>query len=91
MSQPHGTADERTPRHYRGREKLQPWDIIDAFNLDFYCGNVVKYVCRFGIMADPADLDKALHYLEAELQRRLGRAPLYSDAIPVTLPKGAGS
>lgn len=29
LEPPRGTANDRTPQHYRGREKLQPWDVIE--------------------------------------------------------------
>jgi len=45
--------------------KIQPWDIIDEHKLDYYEGNVLKYLLR---RKDPTkrreDLEKAKHYLE---------------------------
>lgn len=35
------------PSHYDGGA-IQPWDVIDAFGLDYYLGNVLKYTCRAG-------------------------------------------
>ena len=35
-----------TPLHYQGA--TQPIDLINAQNLNFNLGNVVKYVCRAG-------------------------------------------
>jgi hypothetical protein len=47
--------------HYK--KTIQPWDIIDAHNLDFYEGNAVKYILR--LKGDRiGDLKKAIHYLE---------------------------
>ena len=34
-----------SPKHYQ-RGKIQVWDFIADQNLDFFLGNVVKYVCR---------------------------------------------
>jgi hypothetical protein len=59
----------KTPKHYQG--KITPFDVIDEWKLDFYLGNVVKYVARHnkkGTAKD--DIDKAIHYLK-EYKRRL--------------------
>ena len=49
-----------------------PADLIDAFDLNFNKGNVVKYVCRAG-RKDPTttveDLKKAREYLDREIHR----------------------
>lgn len=65
--------------HYTVNE-IQPWDIIEAYELDYFAGNVVKYLLR-SAPGNPkrkhptsagtlADLQKALHYCEklVELQ-----------------------
>lgn len=52
-----------TPSHYDG-DGMQAIDVIDAFNLDFTLGNVVKYVLRAGRKGDRIeDLEKARWYL----------------------------
>ena len=49
-------------RHYL-ELKIQPWQIIDACGLNFYEGNVLKYILRRkGNRIE--DLQKAIHYLE---------------------------
>ena len=40
------TVISSTPKHYQGT--IQPIDLINAQNLNFNLGNVVKYVCRAG-------------------------------------------
>lgn len=48
--------------HY-ARHAIQPWDIIDAYGLDFYEGNALKYLLRRkGNRLE--DLRKCMHYLE---------------------------
>jgi hypothetical protein len=43
--------------------KIQPWGIIEEYNLDFWEGNVLKYLLRKkGNRKE--DLEKAKHYLE---------------------------
>jgi hypothetical protein len=53
--------------HYR-RLEPQPWDVVHAWGLDFFLGNVVKCVARAGRKGDPVeDLKKAKHYLEKKI------------------------
>jgi len=49
--------------HYDG-PAVQPIDLIEAWNLDFLEGNVVKYVTRWRRKGGLEDLDKAAWYLE---------------------------
>jgi hypothetical protein len=43
--------------HYQ--RDIQPWDIIDCYNLTFYEGNVIKYVLRHREKNGIEDLKKA--------------------------------
>ena len=53
-------------QHYN--EDVQPIDLIEAFNLGFNRGNVIKYVSRAGRKDNELeDLEKALWYLEREI------------------------
>lgn len=49
--------------HYSKRT-IQPWDIIDEYGLNYYEGNVIKYVLRHRDKNGIEDLRKASHYLE---------------------------
>ena len=49
--------------HY-AKHKIQPWDIIDEYGLNFYAGNVLKYLLRYKDKGGVEDLRKAKHYLE---------------------------
>lgn len=62
------SVDNIYPNHYKGT--IQPIDLIDAQNLNFNIGNVVKYCCRQG-RKDSAldDLKKAQYYLNREIQK----------------------
>ena len=44
--------------------EIQPWDFIEANDLTFIEGNVIKYVCRHRQKNGLRDLEKAKHYLE---------------------------
>lgn len=60
----------KTPTHYQG--DIQPIDLINAQDLNFNLGNVVKYVCRAGRKDGESrekDLNKALDYISYELER----------------------
>jgi hypothetical protein len=70
-----GTADERTPDHYRGAGRLQPFDVIDAFGLDFFSGNVCKYLLRYQTTHNIEDLKKAAHYLDEYRKRQVATFP----------------
>lgn len=52
--------------HY-SRHKIQPWDIIDEYGLDYYRGNAIKYILR-NKMDTREDIEKAKHYLEYWLE-----------------------
>jgi transposase-like protein len=63
------TARNTCPPHY-SYSNIQPWDVIDAWGLDYYLGNVLKYICRAG-KKEPerlVDLNKALHYLRKAVE-----------------------
>ena len=59
------------PIHYN-YSKLEPITVVEAWNLSFCLGNVVKYVARAG-KKDPSkvveDLEKARWYLDREISR----------------------
>lgn len=59
-----------TPTHYQGT--IQPIDLINAQDLNFNLGNVVKYVCRAGKKQGEnilTDLEKAKDYINFEIER----------------------
>jgi len=57
------------PEHYKARG-LEVIDIIEAYQLNFALGNVVKYVLRADKKANKKqDLEKAKWYLEHELDK----------------------
>lgn len=55
---------------------ISPFAIIDAFGLDFYAGNVLKYLLRAGRKPGVSrlqDLEKAHHYLGELIDRESDR------------------
>lgn len=53
--------------HYQ--KSIQPWDIIDELGLDYYEGNVLKYLLRWRDKDGVRDLKKAQHYLQKMIER----------------------
>ena len=48
------------------------WDFVRDQGLNFHLGNAVKYICRAGYKDDRiADLRKAIHYLQNELENEI--------------------
>ena len=64
-------ATKYDPTHYHGA--VEPWDLIAAQDLDFFSGNIVKYVVRAGKKAGESTLDdliKAQVYLKKLIEIR---------------------
>tara|TARA_B100001093_G_scaffold407161_1_gene395757 strand:- start:5826 stop:6050 length:225 start_codon:yes stop_codon:yes gene_type:complete len=58
-----------SPNHYQ-RGIIEVWDFIEDQNLDYFLGNVVKYVCRAGFKPSEdvlEDLKKAKTYLSKKI------------------------
>jgi len=57
------TASKQIAGDHYSKHQIQPWNIIDEYNLNYYEGNVLKYLLR---RKDNRliDLQKAIHYLE---------------------------
>ena len=57
------------PSHYN-QGKFEVWDVIEDWNLEFFLGNVIKYIARAGHKGDALeDLKKAQNYLEEYIER----------------------
>ena len=56
------------PTYYQ-RGSIDVWHFIRDQQLNFHLGNAIKYVCRAGYKDSKIqDLQKAIHYLENELE-----------------------
>ena len=61
------TPDPNGPDYYK-RGTTDVWDFIRDQGLNFHLGNAIKYICRAGHKHSKIeDLEKAIHYLENEL------------------------
>jgi Protein of unknwon function (DUF3310) len=76
------------PSYYDGAGGMQPFDVIDAFGLDFYEGNVVKYIVRWRKKSGVPDLLKARSYLD-EIIKRAEAQGMMPPEIPGPVPGGA--
>ena len=56
---------------------IQPWDIIRAWDLNYWEGNLIKYALRHQGKGKVEDLEKARHYLEYLIEH-------YDDIYPVS-------
>ena len=57
-----------SPKHYQ-RGNIEVLDFISDQNLDYFSGNVIKYVCRAGHKDDElTDLKKAKAYIDKKIQ-----------------------
>lgn len=64
------------PKHYAGKGGLDPWAVWDAFDLDRYTANAVKYLLRAGkkdIAPKLDDLKKARNYVNKLIEMEEGR------------------
>ena len=65
-------ANKINPEHYQSDTNLEAIDVIEAFDLNFHRGNIVKYILRAGKKTEKGyenkekqleDLNKAKWYL----------------------------
>lgn len=57
--------------HYKAPGKTEHWDIVAQHDLDYFQGQITKYVMRWKKKNGLQDLEKARHFLDKyiELQR----------------------
>ena len=73
------------PTYYQ-RGSYDVWDFIRDQGLNFHLGNAIKYVCRAGYKDSKIqDLEKAIHYLENELQHEENLSIRTGEGIPIPL------
>lgn len=61
--------DPINPDHYKSNQ-FEVIEIIEAFNINYRLGNVIKYILRAGKKDDRIqDLKKALWYLQREIDK----------------------
>lgn len=55
-------------RHYQKHGDFQHWDMVDHFNLDYFQGQITKYVMRWKDKNGIQDLEKAQHFLQKYIE-----------------------
>jgi hypothetical protein len=54
--------------HYLVTGELQHWDMVAKFHLDYFQGQITKYVMRWRNKNGIQDLEKAKHFLEKYIE-----------------------
>lgn len=67
-------ASQEGGDHYKAL-KIQPIQYINENGLDYFQGNVVKYVTRHKNKNGVEDIRKAIHYLQLILELQYGIKP----------------
>ena len=71
-SVPFSISERPKVSHYQSGG-IEPIDYINSHNFNFNIGNCVKYCSRAGLKGDAIeDLQKAIHYLQFEIERLKG-------------------
>tara|TARA_R100000234_G_C4930372_1_gene148221 strand:- start:107 stop:406 length:300 start_codon:yes stop_codon:yes gene_type:complete len=73
------------PTYYQ-RGSTDVWDFIREQELNFHLGNAIKYICRAGYKDSKIqDLEKAIHYLENELEHEENLYLRSGEGIPIQI------
>ena len=73
------------PTYYQ-RGTINVWDFIREQQLNFHLGNAIKYICRAGYKDSKIqDLEKAIHYLENELEHAENLSIRSGEGIPIPI------
>ena len=76
------STNSHGPDYYR-RGSSDVWDFIRDQGLNFHLGNAIKYICRAGYKDSRIqDLEKAIHYLQNELEHEKDLYLRASQGIP---------
>lgn len=69
--------------HYKTDSGLEHWDIVNIFKLDYFQGQITKYVMRWNKKNGVEDLKKAAHFLEKYIELQEAEQP-WVDPRPYT-------
>lgn len=73
--------------HYK-TDGLQHWDIVHMFKLDYFQGQITKYLFRWRKKNGLEDLEKARHYLDKYIELERGKRDLEANASRAGAPAG---
>lgn len=54
--------------HYARYGELQHWDVVAHFELNYLVGNATRYLFRYKEKGGIQDLEKAISYIEKEIE-----------------------
>lgn len=63
------------PRHYVEGGGIEPLDFIESRGLNYFEGNIVKYVSRYKKKGGVEDLEKARYYLNRLIEQQTKKTP----------------
>ena len=66
---PRGSLETQVGGSHYHDKAMQPWLIIEAWELDFWQGNALKYLLRYPYKGGVEDLRKCKHYIEYLIDR----------------------
>ena len=74
LARPETPKEKPLGDHYR-RGGIEAWDVIEAWDLGFNMGNIIKYAARCGVKTPDRtlDLEKIKTYIEREIQEEKRR------------------
>ena len=70
--------------HYQSGDKPQHWDIVAMHDLDYFQGQITKYVMRWKKKNGLQDLQKAMHFLQKYIELESSRPKSPGVLLPVT-------
>jgi len=54
--------------HYKKPKAVEHWDIVVQHDLDYFQGQITKYVMRHKLKGGVQDLEKARHFLDKYIE-----------------------
>lgn len=79
-----GANDRQVGGNHYKTEGPQHWDMVAGFGLDYFQGQITKYLFRWRKKNGLEDLEKAKHYLEKYIE--LAKTDGISKAVPGETP-----
>lgn len=73
-------------QHYKGEGKVEHWDIVAQHSLDYFQGQITKYVMRWRAKGGVQDLEKARHFLDKYIELERAKEAVGQMAAPGLSP-----
>lgn len=68
--------------HYKGEGKVEHWDIVAQWGLDYFQGQITKYVMRWRAKGGIQDLEKARHFLDKYIELEKAKVEAEVPQVP---------